>query len=64
MMKRQLVMSLVALALFLAHATAEGTGEIKGVTPTPKTITAGATVTIQIQGKDTCGALDLIFGDG
>ena len=58
-------MPLVALALILlAPLAAEAAPEIRGLTVTPTTVTAGGIVNIQIKGRETCGALDLLFGDG
>ncbi|MCI0408694.1 MAG: hypothetical protein L0191_09050 [Acidobacteria bacterium] len=51
--------------LILAPLTAEAAeGEIKGVTVTPNPASVNSTVTIQIQGKDTCSVLIVNFGDG
>ena len=65
-MNRTMLMLLIAFALVIVTpriATA-APGTISGLTVTPTTVPAGATVTIQVQGKDTCGAGTLTFGDG
>jgi hypothetical protein len=65
-MDRYLRLIVVALALGvlvprLAEAAA---GTITGLTVSPSTVTAGAAVTIQIQGSGTCDGGTFDFGDG
>ncbi|MCI0408523.1 MAG: hypothetical protein L0191_08175 [Acidobacteria bacterium] len=57
--------TLIILILFaLAPLTTDAAeGEVKGLTVTPPTIPYGGTATIQIEGKEVCGKLDLAFGD-
>src|SRR5258706_15128301 len=55
---------LIGVCVLLTLAPVAWAGTVTGVTVSQRTIVAGTTVTVKVNGTNPCGAAHIIYGDG